>query len=363
MVNFCRRTAVHAACILLTTTAALAQDEAYSFALFGDMPYTSSALPDAVQRYQRLIAHMNTFDVKFGIHVGDIKAGSTRCDDAVYANNLTLFNTFKAPIIYTPGDNEWTDCHRLNNGNYAPLDRLALLRSTFYSTNTSLGQKQVELTRQPGYPENVRYYRARTLVIAIHMPGSNNNRQQIISEMIPATSVTPAIPRLNPYYDGDAEYTARNAANLAWLEEGMNMAINDPSVKAVVVAFQANPFERFLEGTSSSNNNPYDFSGFSDFVTKLREKTLLLRNKGKAVLAAHGDTHIMRIGKVLTDTYPGCDPAVPLKCVAVPFGGDVIDNFTRAEVFAQNNVHWIKVTVEPDSPGVFSFQPMLVPGN
>jgi hypothetical protein len=334
MLTFCGRNTVLAAGILLTTSLAIA-DDPYSFALFGDMPYTSAALPDAVERYQRLIAHMNTFDVKFGIHVGDIKAGNTRCDDAVYTSNLALFNTFKVPIIYTPGDNEWTDCHRNNNGDYSPLDRLLLLRSTFYTSNMSLGGKQVELTRQPGYPENVRYYHARTLVITIHMPGSNNNRQQIISEIIAG------IPRLNPYYDGDVEYTSRNAANMAWFEEGMNLAINDPSVKAVVVAFQANPFERFLEPLSASNNNPYMFS----------------------VIAAHGDTHIMRIGKVLTDLYPGCDPTTSDKCVAVTFGGDVIDNFTRAEVFAQSNVHWIKVTVDPDSPGVFSFAPMLVPGN
>jgi hypothetical protein len=33
------------------------------------------------------------------------------------------------------------------------------------------------------------------------------------------------------------------------------------------------------------------------------------------------------------------------------------------EVFAQNNVHWIKVVVEPDNPRLFSFEPMYVPGN
>ena len=35
-------------------------------------------------------------------------------------------------MIYVPGDNEWTDCHRANNGGYDPLERLAFLRAMFY---------------------------------------------------------------------------------------------------------------------------------------------------------------------------------------------------------------------------------------
>ena len=49
-------------------------------------------------------------------HDGDIKNGSTVCSNEMFANRLELFNTFAHPLIYVPGDNEWTDCHRLNNG-------------------------------------------------------------------------------------------------------------------------------------------------------------------------------------------------------------------------------------------------------
>ena len=355
------RTAVRVALgIFFTIGIATAQESGergFSFALFGDMPYPSAALPDANERYERMIAHMNTFDVAFGIHIGDIKAGNTRCDDDVYSRNLGFFNLFRAPIIFTPGDNEWTDCHRLNNGNYPPLDRLALIRSTFFNTDMSLGQNAVPVKRQRDYPENIRYLYDKILVVTLHMTGSNNNREQKISELVAG------VPRENPYYDGDVEYTARNAANMAWLEEALSFAAAHPAIKGVLIAFQANPFERFVEPLSGSNNNPYVRSGFEDFVTKLRARTVQLRSLGKVVLAVHGDTHIMRIGQVLTDTYPGCDPAVTDKCVAVPFGGTPIDNFTRVEVFAQNNVHWIKVRVEPENPALFVFEPMYVPGN
>jgi hypothetical protein len=39
---------------------------------------------------------------------------STTCDDAVYTAAIACFNAFNAPMIYVPGDNEWTDCHRRN---------------------------------------------------------------------------------------------------------------------------------------------------------------------------------------------------------------------------------------------------------
>src|SRR5947207_6602219 len=87
----------------------LVSAETLAFALIGDMPYTSSTLPDAVSRYQRLIIDVNSSykKVKFTIHIGDIKAGTTFCDDNVYLTNKTLFNQFADAAIYLPGDNEW----------------------------------------------------------------------------------------------------------------------------------------------------------------------------------------------------------------------------------------------------------------
>ena len=53
------------------------------------------------------------------------------------------------------GDNEWTDCHRPNNGGYNPLERLAKVRATFFpSPGRTLGQHQDEgfLSGGPGLP-------------------------------------------------------------------------------------------------------------------------------------------------------------------------------------------------------------------
>ena len=62
------------------------------------------------------------------MHLGDIKNGSSRCDDSYFAQIAAGFSSLTIPLIFTPGDNEWTDCHRANNGAYDPLERLAALR-------------------------------------------------------------------------------------------------------------------------------------------------------------------------------------------------------------------------------------------
>ena len=49
--------------------------------------------------------------------------------------------------------------------------------------------------------------------------------------------------------------------------------------------------------------------------------------------------------------------------------GQRLENFTRVETFGNsaangnNDVHWIRVTVNPRSRDVFGYQAMMVPGN
>src|SRR5215510_13036424 len=66
--------------------------------------------------------------VRLVMHVGDIHSGSMPCTGAglnpipATANPgwnqgiFNLFEEFKDPVIYTPGDNEWTDCHKTKQG-------------------------------------------------------------------------------------------------------------------------------------------------------------------------------------------------------------------------------------------------------
>lgn len=96
----------------------------FAFAVFGDGPYHRGELG----RFARVIDDVNRADVEWFLHVGDILW--TRCSDSSLARTLRELNTIRHPVVYTPGDNEWTDCHR---GAFQPLDRLQRIRSMYFA--------------------------------------------------------------------------------------------------------------------------------------------------------------------------------------------------------------------------------------
>jgi hypothetical protein len=67
---------------------------------------------------------------------------------------FNLFEQFKNPLVYTPGDNEWTDCHKTNEGTSGdPLKELAAVRSLFFPEPgyTLGGRKKRVLTQAESY--------------------------------------------------------------------------------------------------------------------------------------------------------------------------------------------------------------------
>ena len=102
---------------------------------------------------------------------------SSRCDTSYFEQIRADFAAFADPLVYTPGDNEWTDCHRANNGGYQPYERLAFVRQTFFAQpGKTLGQQSVGVQSQAdrGFPEQVRYSRAGVAFGVPHIVGSNN---------------------------------------------------------------------------------------------------------------------------------------------------------------------------------------------
>jgi hypothetical protein len=106
------------------TTAAPA-GATYSFGLWGDMPYKKAGDDP---KLPAVLASINRADIEFSLYDGDIKDGSSQCTDDIYTDALSMFGSMKKPVVYIPGDNEWTDCHRSNNGGYEGLERLAHVR-------------------------------------------------------------------------------------------------------------------------------------------------------------------------------------------------------------------------------------------
>ena len=296
--------------LMLTTGAA--QSETFSFVALGDTPYH---LPGDFDKFDRLIKRVNTVKPAFTLHVGDFKPGNRPCSDEHFQKIHDMFATFEQPLIYTPGDNEWTDCHRADNGGMDPLERLAKVRSLFFAEPAlSLGKSRIPLAYQNTFIENRRWERAGVVFATLHIVGSNNNLQR------DQTAVN--------------EYIARNAANLAWMRATFETAAKQ-NARAVVLAFQA---DLVWDQDGFEDRR----AGFTDTLNALRRHA---RAFGKPVLIVHGDRHRFVIDKPLHQNR------------------QLIPNVTRLMVFGDNEVHGVRITVDTGNPDVFSFGTLMVPEN
>lgn len=306
-----------------------AQEQRFSFGLIGDLGYFKEHEPWV----DNVFADLNKdTSLSFVVHVGDLSRPVFGCTDEMIARRLSQFNASIHPMIYTPGDNEWTDCHDkegVKGGN--PAERLANLRKVFFADERSLGQKKMALTRQSAgsdptfakYRENARWDLGGVTFITIHVVGSNNNLGR-----------TP---------EGDEEYAERTKANLAWLKEGFEHAARNKS-RGVMILTQANMFP--ASPPSPPEANP---SGLSEIRRAVEKETRAL---GKPVVLVHGDTHYFRIDNPFHQR--------PKRGTA---GEPAIANFLRVETFGTPNHHWLQVTVEPNNPNVFSFSPRILEAN
>lgn len=298
-------------------------EKAFEFVALGDMPYK---VPDDVPRFDRLIAKVNDLKPAFTIHVGDTKSGSTSCADNELQRIYDQLQTFEGPLVYTPGDNEWTDCHREKAGKFDPLERLAKVREMFFKGPGSLGRAPIDLTRQGDvaaehrpFVENARWTHGGVMFATVHVVGSNNN---LLSKKAMAD-----------------EYFARNAANVAWIKDSFAEAAK-AGAAAVVIAMQADMF--YLSELRPVINT--DGNGFIDTVKAISSAAEAF---GKPVLVVNGDTHVLRIDQ----PFFYADNKTPLESV------------TRLQVMGEGRVHAVRVLVDPDAGNVFSFQPLMVPEN
>jgi hypothetical protein len=289
--------------------------ETWRFAVIGDAPYNSyeeSQLP-------LMLDDIAAEHPQFIVHAGDFKSSSKPCSDALFRDRRTLFDASQVPLIYVPGDNEWTDCRRLTAGGFDPLERLQKLRELFFATPRSLGRQALAVEQQPGaYPEQLRWRLGPVLFVSLNVPGSNNNFGH----------------RKTP----GPEYLARNPAVIEWLEQGFATARREKAAGLVIV-MQANPgFKHAVAGLPHS--------GYRQVLETLRRETLAFPGQ---VLLIHGDTHWQRIDKPLRETKASTNNSKEAD-------KQPIANFTRLETFGYPLLGWVKVIVDSENPQLFRFE-------
>ncbi len=301
----------------ISSIACLAQDKSFSIIAFGDMPYF---LPEDYARFDNVIKAVNEQNQVFTVHVGDIKSSNTPCSEEAYQKTLGYFQQFNKPLIYTPGDNEWTDCSKKDAGSYDPEERLGVIRKMFFPDTKSFGKEKIQLTSQSKtqgfakYVENNRWKHNGISFATVHLVGSNNN-------------FLPSDKKLTD------EFFDRDKANIAWLNEVFTdaKASNSPGV---VLFTQADMF-----------NPDKESAGFENFLKELKRLTI---DFGKQVVLVNGDSHKYIVDKpILRDTKTK----------------KVLENFTRVQVFGEQDMHAVKITFNPSSPSFFYTEQLIVKGN
>lgn len=274
--------------------------DGFVFGVIGDVPYNEREEPAFLATLER----MNAQPLAFVVHVGDIKAGSNSpCTDALFEKRRAQFDLSAHPFIYTPGDNDWTDCRRASNGAMDPFERLAKLRSLFFADGRSLGRRRIDTAFQASAPENRMWTHQGVRFVTLNFPGPANDTGKGVAS--------------------DAAARARMAANLEWLDQAVRLC-EDPASRGLVVATQANPW------TSRT------------FAPLLRELAAAAQRLRKPMLFVHGDTHIYRFDTPFSDA-----------------SGAPLANPARLETYGSPFVGWEKVTVDPGDPKLFSVEPML----
>jgi len=241
---------------------------AFSFGLWGDMPYKKAG-DDA--KLPAVLQSINQSDIAFSIYDGDIKDGSSKCTDDVYTDALKMFDSLVKPVVYVPGDNEWTDCHRLNNGGYDTLERLSHMRKVMFPTTDSLGQTRMPLQRQgklgEKYVENMRFQHGGVLFVGINMPGSNNNLV-----LNPKECTAKSARKAAQCDAANAEYLERDSANVEWMKSAFELAAKDKA-SGVVLVVQGDPGFDWPETEDADESALPDFLGYRNFMTALTAQT------------------------------------------------------------------------------------------
>jgi hypothetical protein len=202
-----------------------------TFYAMGDVPYVAAEDDLLPKQVAELPA-----DAEFVIHVGDIKDGSTPCNEAVYQKVAGMLRKSKARVFVIPGDNEWNDCVN-------PTSAWAFWHKHLFQFDRHWKNGQA-VQRQAALPENFAFLRNGVLFVGINLVGGR-------------------------VHDAE-EWKKRHALDASWAMAQMKR--HGPDVKAMVLFGHASP------ALSHS-----DF--FARFVPAAAEFT-------KPILYLHGDGHI-----------------------------------------------------------------------
>jgi hypothetical protein len=320
-----------------------------TLAVYGDAPYgTSNADTAGFAATPSFITSINDdAGVQEVIHVGDIHSGSQRCTVAYDQSVYDLWAAYRDPLVYTPGDNEWSDCTKpkeLAGSDFAgdpvmPLTQLGVIRSIFFANaGKTLGQNPMDVTSEADafdrahpadaqFVENVMWEQSKTVFVTLNIPGGSNN------------DTDPWFGQATPNPAQTLEMAQRSAADVRWLDAAFAKAEAD-NAHSVVIVGQSDMWDTSDVPTHQTNYEPIIAALASDAQTY-----------GKPVLYLNGDSHAYRSDDPLQQgstcyTESG-------SCGADAWNQHPhynVPNFHRIVVHGSTfPLEWLKLTIDPRS--------------
>jgi hypothetical protein len=349
MGKFFALTAAALALAIVAATAAAGNPTTLTLAVYGDSPYGTSN-PDTAE-FLATPSFINSINddasVQAVIHVGDIHSGSQKCTVAYDQSVYDLWTAFRQPLVYTPGDNEWSDCTKpkeLPGSDFSadpqmPLTQLGAVRSIFFAhPGETLGQNPMQVISQanafdPAYPddaqyvENVMWEQSKTVFVTVNVPGGSNND---IDPWFSQASPNPAQP---------AEMARRTAADVRWLDAAFAKAEAD-NAHSVVIVGQSDMWDTSDAASHQTNYEPIIATIASD-----------ASSYGKPVLYLNGDSHVYRSDNPLQQNST-CY-AESAACTGDAWNQHPyydVRNFHRIVVHGSTfPLEWLKLAIDPRS--------------
>jgi hypothetical protein len=340
--------------VLVAHAAAGTNPNTVTLAVFGDSPYLDPSFPPHSESIATP-AFINTINsdpsVQEVIHVGDIHSGSEPCTVAYDQSIYTFWTAFQKPLIYTPGDNEWSDCTKVKEEPGSdfddvvhhpdmPLEQLGIVRHLFFANpGWTLGQQPMHVISQgnafdPAYPddaqyvENVMWEQSKTVFVTINVPGGSNN------DIDPWYAKTHTAP-WNPHQQ--TEMDQRTAADVRWLNAAFAMAEAD-NAHSVVIIGQSDMWDTADKPSHQTNYEPIIMAMASNALTYK-----------KPVLYLNGDSHVYRSDNPLQQSsscHTEVDPCTADAWLQHPSYD--VPNFHRIVVHGSTfPLEWLKLSIDP----------------
>ena len=282
-----------------------------TLAVIGDSPYGASPTDTAeFTKYPSYIAAINSDkDVSMVLHTGDIHSGKQYCTEDYNKSIFNQFSSSETPLIYIPGDNEWLDCQKVNQGGGTtnsyqlgdPYKNLDIVRSLFFSqpgktlgkvamsVNSQATQFDTAFPADKAYVENVWFEKSNVLIGTINLPGGGNNGASYLTTSKNYAAIKTGLTSITDQTK-QQEIDNRTGAALRWMDTIFAKAkANNNS--AILIMVQGDMWD--LDSKYMSDQS---LTEWKQYIDKL---AVLTKDFGKPVLLTHNDSHFYRFDNPL----------------------------------------------------------------